>query len=79
MNVMMWGFVMEKSIGRCTNRDCSQFGRDKSVVVAQMYGYERASAAVCPECDEFLVVDPAGCGRRPNVFEALRARFVPLT
>lgn len=40
------------------NRECSQFSREKSVLITQMYGYGREyDLATCPECDELLVVN----------------------
>ena len=48
---------MDQATGKCNNPDCSQFGMEKSVVVAITYGYRLGkNSVICPECDNALVV-----------------------
>jgi hypothetical protein len=39
----------------CSNRDCSAYGIEKSVMVGQMLGYGAANGRVrCPSCGELM-------------------------
>lgn len=49
---------MEKTTGKCSNHDCSQFGMEKSVLVVTRYGYGQGeNSVVCPECENPLLVN----------------------
>ncbi len=42
-------------MGKCVKQDCTQFGQEKNIEIAMLYGYILGASVICPDCEDPLV------------------------